>query len=112
MAAAGLPLNGDSHGCSKESQDTGHARHAALIAGLVFVFIWEGAISGIFEGVRFLSIRHYMLGLSDWISDTPDVYLDAYVGGVPALILTAIVITLGAAYANERLARVEIREST
>ncbi len=84
----------------------------ALIAGLVFVFIWEGAVSGIFEGVRFLSIRHYTLGLGDWLADAPDVYLDAHVGGVTALLLSLVVIIVGAVYANERLRQVEIREAT
>jgi ABC-2 type transport system permease protein len=84
----------------------------ALIAGLVFVFIWEGAVSGIFEGIRYLSIRHYVLGLADWLLDVPDDALDAYVGGVTALILSAIVIVAAAVYANKRLQRVEIREAT
>lgn len=84
----------------------------ALIAGLVFVFIWEGAVTGIFEGVRYLSIRHYTLALAEWITDVPTAYLDAYVGGVTALILSAVVIALGLVYANQRLRRVEIREAT
>ncbi len=84
----------------------------ALIAGLIFVFIWEGAVTDIFEGVRFLSIRHYTLGLADWLADAPDVYLDAYVGGVTALILSALVIIAGFLYANQRLGRVEIREAS
>ncbi len=83
----------------------------ALIAGLIFVFIWEGALTGIFEGVRLLSIRHYTLGLADWLADAPDAYLEAYVGGVTALILSAVVIIAGFMYANQRLRRVEIREA-
>jgi ABC-2 type transport system permease protein len=84
----------------------------ALIAGLVFVFIWEGAVSGIFEGVRYLSIRHYVLGLADWLTDLPEAALDAYVGGVTALVLSLIVILVAAVYAERRLQRVEIREAT
>jgi ABC-2 type transport system permease protein len=84
----------------------------ALIAGLIFVFIWEGAVTGIFQGVRYFSIRHYTLGIAEWLSDVPSDYLDAYVGGVTALILCGIVIGAGFAYANQRLRRVEIREAT
>jgi ABC-2 type transport system permease protein len=84
----------------------------ALIAGLIFVFIWEGAVTGIFEGVRYLSIRHYTLGLADWLSDAETDYLDAYVGGVTALILSTAVILAGFVYANQRLRRTEIREAT
>lgn len=32
----------------------------ALILGLVYVAIWEGALSGLFEGTRILSIRQYV----------------------------------------------------
>lgn len=88
------------------------ATSRALIAGLIFVFIWEGAVTGIFEGVRYFSIRHYTLGIAEWVSDVPSDYLDAYVGGVTALILSGIVIAAGFAYANQRLRRVEIREAT
>ena len=84
----------------------------ALIAGLIFVFIWEGAVTGIFEGVRYVSIRHYTLALAEWLSDVPTEYLDAYVGGITALILSAAVIVGGSWYANQRLRRVEIREAT
>jgi ABC-2 type transport system permease protein len=84
----------------------------ALIAGLVFVFIWEGAVSGIFEGVRYLSIRHYVVGLADWLTDLPEDALDAYVGGVTALVLSLILILIATVYAERRLQRVEIREAT
>jgi ABC-2 type transport system permease protein len=84
----------------------------ALIAGLVFVFIWEGGISGIFRGVRYLSIRHYTLGIADWLTKvSPDV-LDAYVSGATALILSLAVIVIAVVFANQRLQAVEIREAT
>ncbi len=82
----------------------------ALIAGLVYVFIWEGAMSGIFEGLRFLSIRHYTIGLSDWIAGAQPGTSAAYVGGETALILVAIVMVAAAFLANRRLQQVEIRE--
>jgi ABC-2 type transport system permease protein len=84
----------------------------ALIAGLIFVFIWEAAVTGIFEGVRYISIRHYMLGIADWLSDVPEEYFDAYVAGETGLMLSAAVIVAGFVYANQRLRRVEIREAT
>ena len=84
----------------------------ALIAGLVFVFIWEGAVSGIFEGVRYLSIRHYTLGIADWLTKVRSDVLDAYVGGTSAVILSMVVIVMAVVYANRRLQTVEIREAT
>jgi ABC-2 type transport system permease protein len=82
----------------------------ALIAGLVYVFVWEGAIAGIFEGVRYLSIRHYTIGLADWASGkVPDTF-DAYVGGGTALVLLVTVTLCAAMWANSRLKLAEIRE--
>jgi ABC-2 type transport system permease protein len=84
----------------------------ALIAGLIFVLIWEGAVTGIFPGIRYLSIRHYTLGLADWMTNVPTDILNAYVGGVTALVLSLVVVVVGLLYANQRLRRVEIREAT
>jgi ABC-2 type transport system permease protein len=82
----------------------------ALIIGLVYVFLWEGALAGLFEGVRYLSVRHYTLGVADWASgQIPDTF-DAYVNGGTALLLMAIVTVAAAAIGNRRLQRAEIRE--
>ena len=35
----------------------------ALIAGLIYVLLWEGALGGLLEGTRFLSIRQATLGI-------------------------------------------------
>ena len=82
----------------------------ALIIGLVYVFIWEGALAGIFEGVRYLSVRHYTLGVADWASGHLPNTFDAYVGGPTALVLMAIVTVFAAAFAERRLGQAEIRE--
>jgi len=37
----------------------------ALIAGLLYVLIWEGLLAGLFAGIRVLSIRQYVLGIAD-----------------------------------------------
>jgi ABC-2 type transport system permease protein len=37
----------------------------ALIAGLIYVLLWEGLLAGLFAGIRVLSIRQYVLGISD-----------------------------------------------
>ncbi len=84
----------------------------ALIAGLVYVFLWEGALSGLFEGLRYLSIRHYTIGLSDaFAGKVPNTY-DAYVSGEAALILTIVVTALAALMAHRRLQQIEVREAT
>jgi ABC-2 type transport system permease protein len=82
----------------------------ALIIGLVYVFIWEGAVAGLFEGVRYLSVRHYTLGVADWASGHVPETFDAYVGGTAALALMAVVTAIATLFANQRLRRAEIRE--
>jgi ABC-2 type transport system permease protein len=84
----------------------------ALISGLVYVFLWEGAITAIFEGTRYLSIRHYTLGIAGWLADTPPETFDPYVGGVTALVLMAIVTAGGIWLATRKLEQVEVRESS
>ena len=37
----------------------------ALIAGLIYILIWEGVLANFFAGIRVLSIRQYVLGISD-----------------------------------------------
>ena len=84
----------------------------ALIIGLIYAFLWEGALSGIFEGLRFLSIRHFVLGIAGSIGDTnPDVF-DAYLGGETALALLLVTILGALLLANRKLAEVEVREAS
>jgi ABC-2 type transport system permease protein len=82
----------------------------ALIAGLVYAFIWEGAVTELFRGTRYLSIRHQSLGLADWISDASPENFDAYVGGAAALVLIVLVVVACTVLAVRRLERVEVRE--
>lgn len=82
----------------------------ALIIGLIYVFIWEGAVAGIFEGVRYLSVRHYTIGVADWAAGyVPDTF-EAYVNGTTSLVLMAIVTLVAAVLAERRLQQAEIRE--
>jgi ABC-2 type transport system permease protein len=37
----------------------------ALLVGLAYTLLWEGVLSGLLEGTRFLSIRQATLGLAD-----------------------------------------------
>ncbi len=36
----------------------------ALIAGLIYVLLWEGVLASLFAGIRVLSIRQYVLGIA------------------------------------------------
>jgi ABC-2 type transport system permease protein len=63
----------------------------ALIAGLLYVLIWEGVLAGLLEGTRFLSVRQATLGLAAaWTGqDTGD---RALAPGLSALVVVVVVV--------------------
>lgn len=79
----------------------GAATGRALIVGLIYTFLWEGGLAGLFEGVRVLSVRQYVLG----IAGTGD--LDA----ATALVLAVVVAGLAFWLASVRLGRFEVRSA-
>ncbi|MGE0688108.1 MAG: ABC transporter permease, partial [Dehalococcoidia bacterium] len=84
----------------------------ALVFGLVYVFLWEGVITTIFDGTSYLSIRQYTMGLGADLADASTFVIDPIVGGTTALIMSAIVIVVATVLANRRLERTEVREAT
>lgn len=84
----------------------------ALLAGLAYVFLWEGLVNGLFSGTRLLSVRHYTLGIADGIVDIPPYFFEAKLGVGTSLVL-ATVVAVGATWqAVRRLGRFEIGETT
>ncbi len=79
----------------------------ALLLGLAYVLIWEGVLSGLLEGTKFLSIRQATLGLAAALGvDVP--------GSTPLAptvsVLVLVVVLVGAfLLASWKLARFEIR---
>jgi ABC-2 type transport system permease protein len=82
----------------------------ALIIGLVYVFLWEGAITSIFDGTSYLSIREYTLGLGASIANASTFVVDPVVGGTSGLIGLIVVIAGATFLANRRLEQTEVRE--
>jgi len=78
----------------------------ALLLGLAYVLIWEGVLSGLLEGTKFLSIRQATLGLAAALGVR--VPGDPLAAGVSVLVL-AVVLGGAFALASWRLARFEIR---
>ena len=79
----------------------------ALILGLCYVLLWEGVLSGLLEGTRFLSIRQASLGLAARVTGIVAVPrpLD-----VTLSVSILVVVVVGAAIlGNVRLSRFEIR---
>lgn len=83
----------------------------AFIAGLLYVFIWEGLVTGLFAGTRLLSIRHATLGLAGFVGDaSPDVF-DPDLGGPTAVFILALATAVAGWLAVRKLQRFEIGES-
>ena len=78
----------------------------ALVAGLVYVLIWEGALGGLLEGTKFLSIRQATLGIVAGLGGGHEGQPIA--AGVAAAVITAAIVA-SLAIASWRLARFEVR---
>ncbi len=87
------------------------ATSRALIVGLLYVFLWENVIAGLFAGVRFLSIRQFTLGIAGGIMDVPDRIFDPRLGLAIALLLSAVTIAATVYLAIRGLRRWEIGEA-
>lgn len=79
----------------------------ALAVGLGYVLLWEGVLSGLFEGTRAFSIRQATLGLATELSD-PGAAADT-IGGTASMVTLALVIVGSLALATWRLSRFQLR---
>lgn len=82
----------------------------ALVAGLVYVVVWEGLLSNTFGGSRALSIRQYTLSIADALTDSESISLSS-LGVKTALVMAAVVTTLVTLHAIRRLRIFEIGEA-
>jgi ABC-2 type transport system permease protein len=55
------------------------ATRRALIAGLVYVVVWEGLLAQYFAGTRVLSVRQYALGIADYFARVDSTVFEAAV---------------------------------
>jgi ABC-2 type transport system permease protein len=78
----------------------------ALLLGLAYTLIWEGVLSGLLEGTKFLSIRQATLGLAAALG--VDVPGGPLVAVVSVAVLTVVLVG-GFLRASWTLARFEIR---
>jgi ABC-2 type transport system permease protein len=79
----------------------------ALVAGLAYTLLWEGALSGLLEGTRFLSVRQATLGIAAELSgiapSVPPLTFTTSLAIVAVIVVGAIVL------GTFRLARFEVR---
>ena len=82
----------------------------ALIAGLLYVLVWEGALADLFSGIRFLSIRQYILAIAD--AAGAGGRIDADTLDLPTAVILAAIVTVGAVVvAVRRLSVFEIPQA-
>jgi ABC-2 type transport system permease protein len=79
----------------------------ALVIGLVYILIWEGALGELLEGTRFLSIRQATLGIVAGLGGEVDSDSPIQIG-VAAVVLT-IAILGSLLLTSWRLSRFEVR---
>jgi ABC-2 type transport system permease protein len=87
------------------------ATSRALVVGLLYVFLWEGALSALFDGIRFLSIRQYINGLAGAFFDLPAAVFQPRLEPPTAALLALVVAALMLVLATRRLQRWEIGEA-
>lgn len=83
----------------------------ALVAGLVYVVLWEGIVARRFSGTRLLSVREFILTLADRLSTTNPRDFDAALAPGTALVMTLVVAAGAALLAVRRLQRFEVGEA-
>lgn len=88
------------------------ATSRALIAGLLYVFIWEGVVVNLFRGVRLFSVRQYTLGIAGELNSAPASVFDPRLDGPQAIILAVVVTAVAIWLAFRALRRWEIGEAT
>ena len=89
----------------------GLATRRALVAGLTYVLLWEGALSGALRGLRFLSVRQYTLSIADALTDAGPAVLDASLGIGAAVTMAVAVAVLATVQAVRLLRRFEVGEA-
>ncbi len=79
----------------------------ALVVGLAYTLLWEGALAGLLEGTRFLSIRQATLGLAAALgAGDPDV---ATLEPIASLVVLALAIAVPLALTALALQRFQVR---
>lgn len=62
----------------------------ALIVGLSYASVWEGVVSSLFEGAKYLSIRRFTLGLADELAGLPPSQFSEPLPAAPVLLPMAV----------------------
>ena len=80
----------------------------ALAIGLGYVLLWEGVLSGLFEGTQVFSVRQATLGLAAMLQGDRGHRRHAWHGTTSVVVLGAVIVG-SLALASWRLSRYQLR---
>ncbi|MBI2767177.1 MAG: ABC transporter permease [Chloroflexi bacterium] len=83
----------------------------AFIAGLIYVFIWEGVVTRLFTGTRIFSVRQYTLGVADGVASVGNDVFKSDLSAASAVLMMVLVGVGATLLAIRRLRRFEIGET-
>ena len=82
-----------------------------MLVGLVYLVVWEGTLSRLFAGTRTLSIRQYMLSLTDAIAKADATVFTAQLPHQTAFAMSGVVAVGAVALCIHRLRTFEVGQS-
>ena len=82
-----------------------------MLVGLVYLVVWEGALSRLFAGTRTLSIRQYMLSVTDAISTADAAVFTAPLPHQTAYYMSSVIVVGAVALCISRLRNFEVGQS-
>jgi len=86
----------------------GLATRHALVAGLVYVFVWEATLAAYLDGVRYLSVRRFALALVAGLDSDRLATADITLGVGAASVGVALVLAGFTALAVRKLRRMDV----
>jgi ABC-2 type transport system permease protein len=86
----------------------GLATRHALVAGLVYVFVWEAALAAYLDGIRFLSVRRFALAIVRGLDDGRLSGVDLALSGRAAAAGVVLVVCGFTALAVRKLTRMDV----
>ena len=82
-----------------------------MLVGLVYLVIWEGTLGRFFKGTRVLSVRQYMLAVTDAISTVDKAVFEALLDPQTAYIMSAVVAAGAIALCLHKLRNFEVGQA-
>lgn len=80
----------------------------ALIAGVIYILLWESVLSRFISGVKLLSLRHFSQSIFFRIADSPAIKLDRALQLSSAIIAIIVIVAISLILATIRLQRMNL----